>query len=925
MSYAKSLRNALKDKNETLFHKLQPIEDAAKSVLIYTVSKFPYYTPHDFSHSQNVEEILNWLVPDEIKSKMNDYEIFFLLIASWLHDWGMVASEEENADEVRRLHHIRTEANFEKLYDKIRISLTEARIVGRVCRGHRKEDILSSEYDDTFFGSNILIRVRFLAALLRVADECDVTANRTPEVIYYSLKPEGASEEEFRKHLSITGIGKSAPYKLLLSGVAKTPKGVEVIEGVKNQIQSQLNSVKAILANHDVVLDIIEAHIDTRGFINKPIAFDLDQKAIVTLLIGNALYSRKDVAVRELLQNAVDTCRIRKLVDDNFEPHIEVEFGREKVSFEDNGLGMNFEDALDFFSKKGNSFYVSKDLQKILEGKKFDPISKFGIGVLSSFLIANKMVVETKRKNCAPCRFTITDLAEGWTYEEGSRQEPGTQVILFLNEQGKKIDIEKSLGHYAKNIKIPIFIKRVENGERQEFVQTWTYNMPEVLEACSKDVRERISQSKPFLTIHEVTSDLEVTYCIFKERLFEDKNCFLLKHGVYVGNFDLFPSVDSRWIALINCTSDSVDLAVSRENIVHNKKLKGFLGLVYDTLFNSITRRCASISDDLMKCTTFSRYFGLLFFQHFGEKLESMKTLWNFKFNTKRIYPVLLRSGLTFLSGEQIMSRSFANIIHYVLPRKYGKEHIETVTQILSSKMKENEAIVFDFGPNLLYVRSVPREFLCSFCETVKTKSKSTLECMRLADLIPKLEFAKEATQIDLLLPPGSFFAHMGEHLRSLTAQVKRFEFEPSLETLTGSKAVQDILYYRLAAREIFRNEPEISNLYNSQLLGQERRCNLSSFGQFVYDADDPFLRFIISQADCVLSSELVRKLIERYLRLLATFCLSLSVREGIAAESESIVLLERIIAEALGYTETYLPLWNRMGKLSLIYNLEEI
>jgi len=315
MSYAKSLRNTLKDKNETLFHRLKQVENAAKNVLAYTVSKFPYYTPHTFLHSQNVEEILNWLVPDEIKPKMNEFEIFFLIVVAMLHDWGMVASKREDAEVVRNTHHIRTETNFENLRDKVHLSLTEARIVGRICRGHRRENLLGSEYDDSFFGSNMLIRIRFLAALVRIADECDVTANRTPEAIYYSLKPEGASEEEYQAHRSITGIGKPAPYKLILNGVAKAPKGVEVIKKVESRIQNQLNSVKAILASQGIVLDLIKAHIDTRGFINKPIAFELDRKAIVDLLIGTALYSRKDVAIRELLQNSVDTCRLRRLLD----------------------------------------------------------------------------------------------------------------------------------------------------------------------------------------------------------------------------------------------------------------------------------------------------------------------------------------------------------------------------------------------------------------------------------------------------------------------------------------------------------------------------------------------------------------------------------------------------------------------------------
>ena len=63
MSYSKSLRDTLKDKNETLFNRLKPVEKAAKEVLTYTVSAFPYYTPHSFLHSKNVEEILNWLIP----------------------------------------------------------------------------------------------------------------------------------------------------------------------------------------------------------------------------------------------------------------------------------------------------------------------------------------------------------------------------------------------------------------------------------------------------------------------------------------------------------------------------------------------------------------------------------------------------------------------------------------------------------------------------------------------------------------------------------------------------------------------------------------------------------------------------------------------------------------------------------------------
>lgn len=926
MSYTKSLRNTLKDRNDALFNRLAQIENAAKSVLTYTVAKFPYYTPHDFSHSQNVEEILNWLIPDETRLKMNEHEIFFLLIAAWLHDWGMVASKSEDAEEVRNLHNIRSETNFEKLHDKIHLSLAEARIAGRICRGHRQENLLGSGYDDSFLGSNILIRVRFLAALLRIADECDVTSNRTPEVVYYSINPEGASEEEFQKHLSIDGIGKPTPYKLLLNGVAKTPKGVEVIEGVKRRIQSQLDSVKAILASHGVILDLVDAHIDTRGFINRPIAFELDREAIVRLLIGTALYSREDTAIRELLQNAVDTCRLRDLVESNVSPCIEIEFDKEKISFQDNGLGMNFEDAFDFFSRKGNSFYVSDNLKDILNGRKFDPISKFGIGVLSSFIISDKMVIETKKHNCTPCRFTITNLAEGWTYEEGSRQESGTKITLFLNSRGQAVNIDKSLSHYAKAVSIPIFIKNAESGERRKFVPTWDYSIPEVPEICSPNDRAEFSKSKPILTLHKATSDLDVTYHLFEKPYFssENKNCFLLKHGIYVGNFELFPSTSSKWIALIDCKSDLVDLRVSREELVANKKFEGFLDAVYDTLFNAVAEISNHNAKNLDGIEKFSTYMQQFFVDFLGVDEKSQKKIWFSKLLTKRIYPVLRTAGLSFLSGDQVLSRRFSKIIHYRLPLASCKAHVKEVTKIYRSRLKDNEALIFDFGPHFCIIESASHKFLCAFCKISKFHESEATECMELATLISRLEFKKESTDLDALLPHGSFFTHMPVSFRCLVAQLKEFEFSPSIETIVESRTVKKILIHNLLVRELFSADQDVAEIYDPILSLIQKQFKLVSEGYFAYDIDDPFLRFIISKAKNVVSRKSLRKLVERYLRTLPTYHMKVQlfwVHHNV--EEHPIILLEKTIADMLDYPEKYVPIKARMGELAKVYNLK--
>jgi len=167
MSYEISLLKLVEHMDKELYGRLLQIKKSAEALLTYTHGKFPYYTPHDFHHSANVEENLNWLIPDDVKDKMNSYEIFFLICAAWLHDWGMIGTHGEDPINIRDEHHIRTERYFEKMYDKLNLSEHEARIVGRISKGHRKVDLNAKEYDDIIFGQSIRIRTRLLSALVR--------------------------------------------------------------------------------------------------------------------------------------------------------------------------------------------------------------------------------------------------------------------------------------------------------------------------------------------------------------------------------------------------------------------------------------------------------------------------------------------------------------------------------------------------------------------------------------------------------------------------------------------------------------------------------------------------------------------------------------------------------------------------------------
>jgi len=69
----------------------------------------------------------------------------------------------------------------------------------------------------------------------------------------------------------------------------------------------------------------------------------------VNLLIGTYLYSRKDTAIRELVQNAVDTFRLKQIISEGFTPNIKIEFSNQKFTVEDNGICMSFEEASEYF------------------------------------------------------------------------------------------------------------------------------------------------------------------------------------------------------------------------------------------------------------------------------------------------------------------------------------------------------------------------------------------------------------------------------------------------------------------------------------------------------------------------------------------------------------------------------------------------
>ncbi|MFK0213693.1 ATP-binding protein [Streptomyces sp. NPDC090298] len=190
-------------------------------------------------------------------------------------------------------------------------------------------------------------------------------------------------------------------------------------------------------------------------------AFRLDERRVRELLMGVQLYKDRDLAVRELYQNALDACRYRRARTEylnraeghahsyegriTFEQGVD-ETGRAYLECRDDGIGMGDAELRGVFSQAGARFAEQTDFK--LERAAWEaldppvelfPNSRFGIGVLSYFMLADELTVTTCRMglNGAPGPllqvsvhgpghlFRIARLAE-----RGDR--PGTRVRLYL-------------------------------------------------------------------------------------------------------------------------------------------------------------------------------------------------------------------------------------------------------------------------------------------------------------------------------------------------------------------------------------------------------------------------------------------------------------------------------------------------------------
>ncbi|MFE9476549.1 caspase family protein [Streptomyces griseofuscus] len=187
-----------------------------------------------------------------------------------------------------------------------------------------------------------------------------------------------------------------------LDGLLYTATGIEGLEKLPNR------------ASGDAVGPEEDSQTGRLKFLPVATRFGLDGTRVRDLLAGEQLYSDKSLAIRELYQNALDACNVRK-ARETFRPsergeawdgRIEIRQGSlgavQFIECTDNGSGMGRGELLHAFAQGGVRLshlmeFQEEKLQWRRKGIQFHENSRFGIGVLSYFMLADEIEVVTRK------------------------------------------------------------------------------------------------------------------------------------------------------------------------------------------------------------------------------------------------------------------------------------------------------------------------------------------------------------------------------------------------------------------------------------------------------------------------------------------------------------------------------------------------
>ena len=208
----------------------------------------------------------------------------------------------------------------------------------------------------------------------------------------------------------------------------------------------------------------------------KVLGFQAEAKQLLKLMT-HSLYSNREIFLRELISNAADACDKLRLTQlqqegstdiDAAQIIIEFDHKNKTIAIKDNGIGMSQQDVVDNLGTIARSG-TAKFLEELGDDQQRNTnlIGQFGVGFYASFIVADKVVVTTRKfseDSNNGVVFTCDGTSE-YSIEDKELTAIGTSVTIFLKKDAEQfcdaMAIKNIVKKYSDHISVPIILKNL--------------------------------------------------------------------------------------------------------------------------------------------------------------------------------------------------------------------------------------------------------------------------------------------------------------------------------------------------------------------------------------------------------------------------------------------------------------------------------
>ena len=334
--------------------------------------------------------------------------------------------------------------------------------IAMACKAHGEDaNFIKKELDKSVgYLGNETSNLQFVAMMLRIGDIVHFTYDRAPVVLRALHHFESADSYEQWRIKTDSGVNFDVTDGTIsCKAYCKNPKDYYNLTTYIDYIDNELGLYNRLKYEEEWETPYPKMtrnvnrdsfRYDKKLFIPVPnLKFTLEQNRILDLLMGAELYSDEYACLRELYQNSLDACRCQMA---RGQSSGKIEFGLKTdndgnryVYCLDNGKGMSKHIIENYLLKIGSSYYKSSEFyqSQAETGNTFTPTSQFGIGILSCFMIGDKLEITTREFGGEYTSCVMENIHECFYYKMPSQSDKsailnsGTLIKIYLNEKYK--------------------------------------------------------------------------------------------------------------------------------------------------------------------------------------------------------------------------------------------------------------------------------------------------------------------------------------------------------------------------------------------------------------------------------------------------------------------------------------------------------